>query len=122
MRCHDDHEVALALLVGFVAEQGAEHRHRADPGKLAHIPRASGLQHPGDRKTLAVAQFDGGASFALCERRHGISGYHDRVGVIEFTDGRRQAQVDDAVLEHGRHKGELDAIIHVGGGDDRNAP
>src|SRR5262245_6024870 len=66
---HDNHQVRLHFLELLAAEQRAEDRHRADPGKLRDVAPVVSLQQAGNREALAVTQFYRGARLALVDRR-----------------------------------------------------
>src|SRR5262249_28790359 len=103
----DDHQVRLQLLELLAAEQCAEDRHRADPGKLRDVAPIVGLQQAGDREALAVTQLDRGARLALVYRRDIEAGYGHGSRKVELAHRWREAQIDDAVFQDRGREGQL---------------
>src|SRR5215831_4975600 len=120
MRRHDDHQVRLHLLELLAAEQRAEDRHRADPGKLRDVAPIVSLQQAGDREALAVTQLDRGARLALVDRRDIEAGDGHGPRKVEFAHRRREAQIDDAVFQDRRREGQLHTERLVLDGIDRH--
>ena len=119
MRRDDDDEIGLVLLVPHAAEQRAEHRNGAEPRHLRAVSQVVRLQQAGDREALAVAQLDGGERVALDERRDRGARYGHGVREIELADLRGDAQVDDAVGEHGWRERQTDPErLELDGGRD----
>src|ERR1700704_1292611 len=116
----DDHQVRLRLLELLAAEQRAEDRHRADPGKLRDVAPIVSLQQAGDREALAVSQLDRGARLALVDRRDVEAGYGHGLRKVELAHRRREAQIDDAVFQDRRREGQLHTERLVLDGNDRH--
>src|SRR5262249_27830528 len=103
----DDHQVCVRRHECLAAEQRAEHRHRADPGKLRDVAPMVSLQKAGNRETLAVTQLDRGARLAFVDRRDVEAGYGHGLRKVELAHRRREAQIDDAVFQDRRREGQL---------------
>src|SRR5262249_21123667 len=116
----DDHQVRLHFLELLAAEQRAEDRHRADPGKLRDVAPIVGLQQAGDREALAVTQLDRGARLALVDRWDIEAGYGHGLRKVELAHRRREAQIDDAIGQDRRREGQLQAERLVLDGNDRD--
>src|SRR5215467_13253003 len=117
---HDDHQVRLHFLELLAAEQRAEDRHRADPGQLRDVAPIVSLQQAGDREALAVTQLDRGARLTLVDRWDIEAGYGHGLRKVELAHRRREAQIDDAVVQDRRREGQLHAERLVLDGNDRH--
>src|SRR5215831_143289 len=116
----DDHQVRLHLLELLAAEQRAEDRHRADPGKQRDVAPIVSLQQAGDREALAVTQLDRGARLALVYRRDIEAGYGHGSRKVELAHRWREAQIDDAVFQDRGREGQLHTERLVLDGNDRH--
>ncbi len=103
----------LVLLIGRAAEQRAQHRHVAEPGKLLDRVLAAALEQAADHEALAVAQLDRGRSAAHDQRRDREAGDRHRMADVELADLGLDLEVDQAAAQHGRREGEADAIALV---------
>src|SRR5262245_45083498 len=117
----DDHQVRILRHERLAAEQRAEDRHRANPGKLRDVAPIVRLQQAGDREALAVTQLDCGARLALVERWDVeavcVHGYRK----VELAHRRREAQIDDAVVQDRRRESQLHTERLVLDANDRHA-
>src|SRR5215831_12968231 len=78
------------------------------------------LQQAGDREALAITQLDRGARLALVDRRDIEAGYGHGLRKVELAHRRREAQIDDAVVQDRRREGQLHTERLVLDGNDRH--